>query len=96
MLRLFFWKSPRMFGKLFNSYLFIRGGKNVKFYLYQILFVGVIWIGMFFFRDELYDSGRIIFYLVTSWLLFLIVLAVKQYLNDRSEEKQHNDQQKKV
>ena len=59
---------------------------TIKFYLYQILGVGVIWLGMFYFRDELYSSGEIIFYIVTSWLLFLIVLAVKQFLHDRSEK----------
>jgi len=66
-------------------------GISIKFYLYQILAVGIIWGGMFFFRDDLHDSGRIIFYIVTSWLLFLIVLAVKHYFQQGSEEKDDRD-----
>lgn len=58
----------------------------IKFFLYQILAVSVVWVGMLFFWDELYDSGRIIFYIVTSWLLFLIVLAIKQFFHQRNEK----------
>jgi len=64
---------------------------TIKFYLYQILGVGIIWLGMFYFRDELYSSGEIIFYIVTSWLLFLIVLAVKQFFHERSEKEKEED-----
>ncbi|HLQ73608.1 MAG TPA: hypothetical protein VK125_05205 [Bacillota bacterium] len=32
---------------------------------------------MFFFLDDLFGSGKIIFYVVSSWLLFLIVILIK-------------------
>lgn len=54
-----------------------------KILLYQIIAVGLIWCGMAFFFDELYQSGVYIFYAVTSWLLFLIVLFVKQVIRER-------------
>jgi len=47
--------------------------------------IGVIWIGMLFFFNEMNDTSKIIFYVVTSWLLFLIVLAVKGFIADRKE-----------
>lgn len=56
---------------------------TIKFLLYQIIAIGIIWGGMAFFFNDLYDSGRIIFYIVTSWLLFLIVLFVKEVLRNR-------------
>lgn len=59
---------------------------NLKFYLYQILGVFIIWLGMTFFLDKMYDSGKIIYYVVSSWLLFLIVLTVKKWLRDRKEK----------
>lgn len=61
---------------------------NLKFYLYQIAGVLIIWLGMTFFLDRMYDSGKYIYYAVTSWLLFLIVLAVKHWLRERKEKKQ--------
>lgn len=57
---------------------------KLKFYLYQILGVLIIWLGMTFFLDKMYDSGKYIYYAVTSWLLFLIVLAIKQWFRERS------------
>lgn len=56
----------------------LKGYLVVKFLLYQILAIGIIWLGIFYFYDELYDSGVIIFYMVTSWLLLLIVLFIKE------------------
>lgn len=58
---------------------------DLKFYLYQILAVFIIWLGMTFFLDKMFDSGKIIYYVVTSWLLFLIVLAVKQWFRERKQ-----------
>lgn len=55
----------------------------MKFLLYQILATFVVWLGMFFFLDELYDAGRIIFYIVTSWLLFLVVLLIRTLVQKR-------------
>ena len=63
---------------------------GLKFYLYQILGVLIIWLGMTFFLEKIDGSGKIIYYVVTSWLLFLIVLAVKKFFAER-EEKQSGE-----
>lgn len=62
------------------------GEKNVKFLIYQIIGLVIIWGGMFFFFDELYDAGKTIFYILTSWLLFLIVLLGKELVKRRKEK----------
>lgn len=59
---------------------------NWKFYGYQILGVLVIWIGMTIFYSDLKPSGVFIYYVVTSWLLFLIVLGIKHFLREREEK----------
>lgn len=59
---------------------------NWKFFGYQILAVFIIWAGMTFFYNELKQSGVFIYYVVTSWLLFLIVLGVKHFLRERKEK----------
>lgn len=62
----------------------------MRFLLYQMVVIGVIWFGMLFYFNDLYDQGRIIFYIVTSWFLFLIVLFVKEWIRSKKnpEEKQ--------
>lgn len=55
----------------------------MKFLLYQIIVIGLVWGGMLLFWNDLYDQGRIIFYIVTSWLLFLIVLFVKEWVRSK-------------
>lgn len=59
---------------------------DLKFYLYQILGVLIIWLGMTFFLDNIDGGGTIIYYIVTSWLLFLIVLAGKKFFADRKDK----------
>lgn len=63
---------------------------DLKFYLYQILGVIIIWLGMTFFLDKIDGAGKIIYYVVTSWLLFLFVLAGKKLIADR-KGKQSNE-----
>lgn len=53
----------------------------MKLVLYQILGIGAIWIGMAFFFNEMDPTSKIIFYCITSWLLFLIVIYIKQRIN---------------
>ncbi|WP_163970990.1 hypothetical protein [Oceanobacillus halotolerans] len=55
----------------------------MKFLVYQIIAIAIIWTGMAFFFDEMNEMSKMIFYLVTSWLLFLIVLLVKQWIRMR-------------
>ncbi|WP_404451403.1 hypothetical protein LG329_13795 [Virgibacillus necropolis] len=50
----------------------------MKLVLYQILGLGFIWIGMAFFFNTMQPTSKIIFYCFTSWLLFLIVIYIKQ------------------
>lgn len=67
----------------------IRGVKmkiDMKFFIFQIIGVGIIWLGMTFFFQDIFGNGKLIYYGVTSWLLFLIVLAGKHYFNERKEK----------
>lgn len=59
---------------------------GLKFYLYQILGVFIIWLGMTFFLDKIDGPGKLIYYVVTSWLLFLFVLTGKKFIADRREK----------
>ena len=59
---------------------------GMKFYLYQILGVLIIWLGMTYFLDDITGTPRIIYYAVTSWLLFLIVVTVRTYLTERKHK----------
>ncbi|WP_246202581.1 hypothetical protein [Virgibacillus doumboii] len=54
--------------------------------VYQVIGLGVIWLGMAFFYSDLHGAGRIIFYIATSWLLFLIVILVKALMKGRNED----------
>jgi len=45
---------------------------------------------MTIFLDKIDDTGMIIYYVVTSWFLFLIVLAVKKYLRDRQNKSEED------
>ncbi|HAM80307.1 hypothetical protein [Ornithinibacillus bavariensis] len=55
--------------------------------LYQFLAMAVLWIGLIFFYDEMNNLSRFIFYLVTSWVLLLLVLLVKQVIRNRRASK---------
>ncbi|GIO27917.1 hypothetical protein [Ornithinibacillus bavariensis] len=55
--------------------------------LYQFLAMAVLWIGLIFFYDEMNNLSRFIFYLVTSWVLLLLVLLVKQVIRNRKASK---------
>lgn len=66
-----------------------------KILLFQIIAVGVIWIGMLTFFDDLYQTGVYIFYGVTSWLLFLIVLFLKAFFREQKEKRDHPNKKSK-
>ncbi|GGA88846.1 hypothetical protein [Ornithinibacillus halotolerans] len=51
--------------------------------IYQIIIIAFVWTGMVFFLDEMDQLSKMIFYVVTSWLLLLIVLLVKQFISQR-------------
>lgn len=76
--------------KIFQGVFIIK--VELKFFLFQILGVGIIWLGMTIFFNKLEGSGVYIYYGVTSWLLFLIVLAGKHYFGERKEKQKENDE----
>ncbi|TMN23873.1 hypothetical protein FFL34_12400 [Lentibacillus cibarius] len=60
----------------------------MKFLVYQIIGMGIIWIGLAYFYQDMDQLSKIVFYLVTSWLLLLIVLLIKQTIKgDGNEDK---------
>jgi hypothetical protein len=59
---------------------------GVKFFLYQIVVVLFIWLGMTFFLDDIFGVGKIIYYAVTSWLLFLIVVTIRMYFAEKKKK----------
>lgn len=59
---------------------------DLKFYGYQLLAVFVIWLGMTFFVDDMMQSGKLIYYLVTSWMLLMVVLFIKQFIRERKQK----------
>ncbi|MFZ3579465.1 hypothetical protein [Virgibacillus sp. DJP39] len=58
----------------------------MKLVLYQIIGIGFIWIGMLFFFNDMQPTSKILFYCVTSWLLFLIVIYIKQRFKGTKDE----------
>lgn len=66
---------------------------DLKFYLYQILGVFVIWLGMTFFLDEMYETGKYIYYALSLWLVLLIIFAIKHWFQNR-KHKENNEQNK--
>lgn len=57
-----------------------------KLLLAQFGLIAFFWLGMVFFFNQMSDTSRYIFYIVTSWLLFLIVMIVKNWFR-RNKEK---------
>lgn len=64
---------------------------QAKHFLYQIIVIAIIWGGMAFYFNDLYPQGKIIFYVVTSWLLFLIVIYIRKLIDDRKERSENNN-----
>jgi len=56
---------------------------TIKFYLYQVLAIGGIWVGMTFFVSDMTDTGKIIYYTLTIWLVFLIIFTIRKWFADR-------------
>ncbi|WP_245831846.1 hypothetical protein [Oceanobacillus senegalensis] len=45
--------------------------------------IAVIWLAMLVFFNDMNQGSKLIFYLVTSWMLFLIVGIVKEAIRQR-------------
>lgn len=52
---------------------------------YQIVAIVIIWAGMVSFYAELDDTGKIFFYVVSGWLLFLIISFIKQKMGKQKD-----------
>lgn len=58
---------------------------QIKLLLYQLLIVFLVWLGLLTFVDELVEPAKFVFYLLTSWLLFLLVLVGKNFFSQRKK-----------
>lgn len=56
-----------------------------KFFGFQLLAVAIIWGGMTIFLDQLEGNAKIIYYVVTSWLLFILVLFIKSLFQPKEK-----------
>ncbi|RKQ31418.1 hypothetical protein D8M06_13935 [Oceanobacillus halophilus] len=58
----------------------------MKLLLGQFVLIAIIWIGMLMFYSDMNEASRIIFYLVTSWMLFILVGIIKVFMRERKEK----------
>ncbi|WP_156291970.1 hypothetical protein [Oceanobacillus salinisoli] len=58
----------------------------MKLLLGQLGLIAVIWVGMAIFFNDMNEASKIIFYLVTSWALFLLVIIIKTWIRERKEK----------
>ncbi|WP_193065121.1 hypothetical protein [Oceanobacillus oncorhynchi] len=57
----------------------------MKLLLGQFVITLIVWIGLLTFFQEMSQASQLIFYLVTSWLLLLIVLMIKTWIKEKKE-----------
>ncbi|MDM8102311.1 hypothetical protein [Oceanobacillus oncorhynchi] len=57
----------------------------MKLLLGQFVIILIVWVGLLTFFQEMSQASQLIFYLVTSWLLLLIVLMVKTWMKEKKE-----------
>lgn len=60
---------------------------KIKLLVAQLLMIAVIWAGMAFFFGDMGAVGKYVFYLVTSWLLFLLVIVLKTLYKNRKSQR---------
>ncbi|MED3736164.1 hypothetical protein P4529_04920 [Virgibacillus pantothenticus] len=58
----------------------------LKLLIAQLVIIAVVWVGMAFFFSDMTEPAKVIFYLVTSWMLLLIVLITKSWWKNRKNE----------
>lgn len=56
-----------------------------KFFGFQLLAVVIIWGGMTIFRDRIEGGAEIIYYVVTSWMLLMLVLFIKSLFQPKEK-----------
>ncbi|CEI83135.1 hypothetical protein J18TS1_08520 [Oceanobacillus oncorhynchi subsp. incaldanensis] len=57
----------------------------MKLLLGQFVIILIVWVGLLTFFQEMSQASQLIFYLVTSWLLLLIVLMIKTWIKEKKE-----------
>jgi len=55
----------------------------MKLLLGQFVIIFIVWLGLLTFFQEMSQASQLIFYLVTSWLLLLIVLMIKTWISKK-------------
>lgn len=65
-----------------------QGGAKMKLLIGQFAIIFIVWVGLLTFFQDMSDASKIIFYLVTSWLLLLIVLIIKTWIREKKETNQ--------
>ncbi|MFS0752519.1 hypothetical protein [Oceanobacillus sp. 1P07AA] len=63
----------------------------MKLLVGQLVITALIWMGMASFYDQMNELNTWIFYLVTSWMLLLLVLVIKEWLRLKKNTKEDND-----
>ncbi|MEC5424198.1 hypothetical protein QGM71_11905 [Virgibacillus sp. C22-A2] len=58
----------------------------MKLLVVQLIIMAVIWTGMIFFFSDMNTAAKSIFYIVTSWFLFLIVIVLKTLFTNRKNK----------
>jgi len=62
----------------------------VRLLLGQFAITFLVWLGLAFFFAEMNEGSKVIFYLVTSWLLYLLVVIVKTWFREHRKTKGTN------
>ncbi|GEN89464.1 hypothetical protein MKY30_14725 [Oceanobacillus sp. FSL W8-0428] len=60
----------------------------MKLLLGQFVIIFIVWIGLLTFFQDMSNASQLIFYLVTSWLLLLIVLIIKTWIREKKKSNQ--------
>ncbi|WP_152656759.1 hypothetical protein [Oceanobacillus sp. CFH 90083] len=55
----------------------------MKLLLGQFVVIFIVWAGLFTFFQDMNQVSQLIFYLVTSWLLLLVVLIIKTWIREK-------------
>ncbi|WP_040984642.1 hypothetical protein [Oceanobacillus jeddahense] len=55
----------------------------MKLLLGQFVVILIVWLGLLTFFQDMNQASQLIFYLVTSWLLLLIVLMIKTWIKEK-------------
>ncbi|MFD1067270.1 hypothetical protein [Oceanobacillus locisalsi] len=60
----------------------------MKLLLGQFVIIFIVWLGLLSFFQDMNQVSQYIFYLVTSWLLLLVVLMMKTWIKEKKKANQ--------